>query len=331
MTDATQPATAVESLGESDLESAVESVFGGEVQEQREKALESKKEEAAEDQSDEPTPDDIPDEDEKTPDAGDAFEFVHNGQPVKLTREQTIEYARQGFDYTQKTQAVAELRRQSEAILQRAAAVEQMMPAVSQDLATIKALETQLRQYANVDWVGLASNDPLEYPRVRAQYDQLVQGYNAATQQFQQRANAVMQERQNIATYQLQQEAERLKQLVPEWSEPAKFQAGAQELRAYLLKQGAHPEAVDGLNDAFAVSIARKAMLYDKLKEQKESRAKQLRDSPPVVRPGARPPGDAGKVNFQKAQQAIRKAGREGKHNTQEKLLEGLLSRTFKI
>lgn len=334
MNDATQPATAVESLDEQGLESSLESLFGDQIHEQREKALETKRE-APEDQPDgDLTADDLPDDEEPGKEASEgdaAFEIVHNGQPVKLTREQTIEYARQGFDYTQKTQAVAEMRRASEAVLQRAAEVEQMMPLIAQDLAMVKAIEAQLQQFAGIDWVGLATNDPLEYPKVQAQYNKLMQGYQAATQQFQQKAQRVVQERQNIAAWQLQQEAQTLTRLVPEWSDPQKFQAGAAELRSYLLSQGANQAAVDGLSDALAVSIARKAMLYDKLKSQKDSRSKQLRDSPPVVRPGARPSADGGKVSFQKTVQAIKRAGREGRHLAQEKAMEGLLGKTFKL
>lgn len=327
MVDATQPATAVESLDTEALESTLGDIFGDN-EEGAEGSAKNVKE--AEGQSDEVSADDLPDDEPAPAGDADAFEIVHNGQPVKLTREQTVELARQGFDYTQKTQAVAEMRRQSEAILQRAAEVEQMMPVISRDLATIQALETQLRQYANVDWVGLASNDPLEYPKVKAQYDQLVQGYNAATQQFQQRAQSVMQERQNIAAHQLQWEAQRLTQLVPEWSEPAKFQAGAQELRSYLLHQGAHPSVIDGLSDALAVSIARKAMLYDKLRAQKDAKSKQLRGAPPVVKPGAVSPSSEGKAGFSKARQEFKRAGRAGQSRTQERILEGLLSKTFK-
>jgi hypothetical protein len=327
MVDATQPATAVESLDTEALESTLGDIFGDN-EEGAEGSAQNVKE--AEGQPDEVSADDLPDDEPAPAGDADAFEIVHNGQPVKLTREQTVELARQGFDYTQKTQAVAEMRRQSEAILQRAAEVEQIMPIISRDLATIQALETQLRQYANVDWVGLASNDPLEYPKVKAQYDQLVQGYNAATQQFQQRAQSVMQERQNIAAYQLQWEAQRLTQLVPEWSEPAKFQAGAQELRSYLLHQGAHPSVVDGLSDALSVSIARKAMLYDKLKAQKDAKSKQLRGAPPVVKPGAVSPSSEGKAGFVKARQDFKRAGRAGQSKTQERILEGLLSKTFK-
>lgn len=325
---ATTPATAVESVDADTVENALEGLFGdGEKQEDQQP------EQAQEGQADENgiEPGDIPDDDEAEPqpESASEFEIVHNGQQLKLPRDEVVKLAQQGFDYTQKTQALAERTRAAEAVLQRAAAVEQMMPALMQDLATVKALEAQLAQYAQVDWVGLATNDPLEYPKVRAQYDQIVGAYQRAGAQYQQRAGAVAAERSNLTAYQLQQEAAALRERIPEWRDPAKYEAGAQELRGYLINQGADPRDVDTLTSSLAVSIARKAMLYDKLRADKASRSKQVRNAPPVVKPGAAN-ADSGKTNFAKAKQEIRRMGQRGNNKAQEKLMEGLLSRVFK-
>lgn len=330
MTDSAQPATAAESLDEGTLTDTLGNLFG----DQSEPAPKAApKQEAETDQpEDELSPDDLPDEegDAPAPVTDAEFEIVHNGQTVKLSRDEMIENARKGFDYTAKTMAVAERARAAEAVLQRAAQIEQLIPHVAQDLAQVKAIEAQLAQYNRVDWVALATNDPLEYPKYRAQYDQLVNVYQVATQNYQQKANSIIAERQNLTAYQLQQEAQALRERIPEWRDPNKYQQGAQELRSYLINQGADPGEVDTLSSSLAVSIARKAMLYDKLVSQKSAKSKQLRDAAPVVRPGARPSSDAGKVGFAKAQSALRQAGRQGNHRAQERIMEGLLTRTFK-
>lgn len=323
----TTPATAVESVDADTVENALEGIFGdGEPQEEQQ-------EQAQEGQADENgvEPGDIPDDDENAPqpESASEFELVHNGQQLKLPRDEVVKLAQQGFDYTQKTQALAERARAAEAVLQRATAVEQMMPALMQDLATVQALGAQLAQYDRVDWVGLATNDPLEYPKVRAQYDQVVNAYQRANTQYQQRANAVATERSNLTAYQLQQEAAALRERIPEWRDPEKFQAGSQELRNYLINQGANPYDVDTLSSSLAVSIARKAMLYDKLRADKAAKSKQVRNAPPVVKPGAAN-ADSGKTNFAKAKQEIRRMGQRGQNKAQEKLMEGLLSRVFK-
>jgi hypothetical protein len=49
-----------------------------------------------------------------------------------------------------------------------------------------------------------------------------------------------------------------------------------------------------------------------------------------VVKPGAVSPSSEGKAGFTKARQEFKRAGRAGQSRTQERILEGLLSKTFK-
>jgi hypothetical protein len=217
-----------------------------------------------------------------------------------------------------------------ESYLQRAAEVEQMTPYVAQELATVKALETQLNQYAQVDWVRLATEDPLEYPKHRAQYDQLVQSYQAANGQLQQKASYVQQQRHALTQHRLQQESAKLVERIPEWRDPVKYQAGAQELTNHLIGRGADPSQVAALSDSLMVEIARESMMYRKLVAAKADRSKQVRSAPPVVRPGAAVPSEQGKANFQKVITQVAKLGRQGKHSAQQAAMEQILGRTFK-
>ena len=260
--------------------------------------------------TDELTPEDIPDETPVEQSAVDEFEIVHNGQQKKLTREETIKLAQQGFDYTQKTQQLAEARKAIEVNLQRSQEALQLAPQVAQELATVKALESQLAQYQKVDWVSLASNDPLEYPKHRAQYDTLVSAYQQAVGQFQQKAGALTQRQQELRAEVIRAEYPKLLEKIPEWKDPAKYEQGAKEVRAYLLAEGAEPEAVDGLTDAVAVAIARKAMMYDRLVKSKIEKVKLARTAPPVTRPGAtQGQGQARADQDQQLRGKLRKSG----------------------
>lgn len=233
-------------------------------------------------------PDDIPGDDAAAqPQSVEGFEIVHNGQQRKLSREETIRLAQQGFDYTQKTQNLAQMQRQVEANLARANEAMQLAPLVANDLAQVKAFEAQLSRFQQVDWVKLATDDPLEYPKYRAQYDQLNQAYQAARGQFQQRASELTQRQQALTRSRVEQELPKLLERIPEWRDPQKYQAGAAELRSWLVSEGADETVVDGLSDAVAISIAAKAMKYDKLVKAKAGKVKQLQTAPPVTRPGA--------------------------------------------
>ena len=243
--------------------------------------------EQPEGQADEPTPDDIPDETPPQPSAVDEFEIVHQGQQRKLTREETIRYAQQGFDYSQKMHAVGEAERNIAKRFEAVQQLEQMQNALAPDLAQVKAVESQLAQWQNINWVQLATDNPLEYPKYRAQYDQLMNAYQMAARQFQQKYQTVQVQKQQVVAQTLEQQRTKLLDLMPDWRDPAKYESGAKDVRDYLIRKGVAPDAVEQLSDAVAVSIAADAAAYDKLKRARSEKSKQLRTVPPVTRPGA--------------------------------------------
>jgi hypothetical protein len=327
VTDTANPSGA-ESLDESAAVAALGDAFSDQPAAPKQQAPEAPEVEAPEDTGDEPSVDDLDDEPAPPKDDAAEFEIVVGGKTEKLSRQELIERAQKGTDYTQKTMALADQYRQAQATMQRVQEMEQLAPLVAQDLATVRAFESQLKQYEGVDWVRLATEDPLEYPKHRAQYDRIVNGYQTAVGALQQRGGELQQRRQQVTQEALGREYQKVTQLIPEWSDPQKYQAGATELAQYLVKQGADPQAVASLSDATAVAIARKAMLYDKLREAKKS--KQLRSAPPVIKPGSNAPSDQGRTRDQRALGAIRAAGKQGNHSAQEKHLIGLLGKAFK-
>jgi ribosomal protein S9 len=234
------------------------------------------------------TPEDVPEEAAPAQPEGDVFKIVHNGQELTLTRADVIKNAQQGFDYTKKTQALAEKERLLSDRLQKAEMIDQIAPILAQDLGQVKALEGQLAKYQSVDWVRLATDDPLEYPKHRAQYDLLVQAYQGAVGQYNQKRQAVDHGLTQIRAEQLAQEEKRLPDLIPEWKDEAKRETGKKELFNYLTGLGADPALIGKkMDDALTVAIAYKAFKYDQLLKGKAEKSKLLQTAPPVVRPGA--------------------------------------------
>jgi DNA polymerase IIIc chi subunit len=265
-------------------------------------------------QSEELTADDLTDESEApAQSAGETvFEIVHNGQTHKIaSREEQIKYMQQGFDYTQKTQALAQDRAQVQEAIQRSQEMVQLAPMVAQDLATVKALESQLKQFQQVDWVQLATNDPLEYPKWRAQFDQLQHSYQGAVGQLQRNAGALHQHQAAIGHQTMQQETSKMSQVVPEWQDQARYQKEAPEIVQFLLSRGLPQEAVAALGrnpgDALLTGLARDAWLYNRLKADKAGKVKQLRNVPPVPKPGA--PSSAKSEQSLKARDVHKKIG----------------------
>lgn len=308
MVDATNPQAGVGQAAPS-VENRLAAFLSREEQEQAAPEPEQTQPEAAPEANPEPveaqasedglTPEDLPDDgQDPTPQSAEgSFEIVHNGTQHKLTREETIKLAQQGFDYTQKTQQVAAQTKALDAALQRTAELEQIAPMLAQEQAQVVAIKSQLDQYKDVDWVKLATEQPLDYPRYRAQYDLMVNAYNQGVHNLNQAANEVARRREEITATVLQQESQRLRELIPEWADPVKYKAGAQEVADYLVSEGVPREEVAGLNNAIAVKLARKAMLYDKLLKSKGEKAKLLQTAPPVSRPGVNPSRDAARAD----------------------------------
>ena len=261
--------------------------------------------------SDELTPDDL--EVEQTPVEQlevETFEIVHNGAPVKLTREELIANARQGFDYTKKTQAVAEQERIVQARLQKVEEIEQISPHLLNDLAQVRSLEAQLGQYRNIDLVQLATDDPMGYPKVQAQLHLLERAYQQAVNQYQQKDHAIKQHRSQLMADMLRQEESKLPEFVPEWKDESKRTAGKQEVAKYLQNYGMPVEnAGRYLDTAFALATVYKAAKYDQLVKAKGEKVKQLRTAPPVTKPGSASSGSAKADRAAEAMQRLRKTG----------------------
>lgn len=262
--------------------------------------------------SDEVTPDDLEAEAEPVEQpAVDAFEIVRDGAQVKLTREEAIAYARQGFDYTRKTQALAEQKRLVDAAYQSLSQVDQVRPYLQQQEGQVRALEAQLQPYQNVDWVRLANEDPIAYSQQRANFDVLRDAYARANHEYQQANGAVKQQLDAADKQRRFAEMQRLPEFVPEWKDTAKRQADEAEIvKHYAQNYGVPPEElVKHLPSALAQAIVFKAMKYDKLLRAKGEKVKQLRTAPPVTKPGSASSGSAKADRAAEAMQRLRKTG----------------------
>ena len=340
MPETTQAQAPVESAAlEANVESTLGALFGGQPEPERPKPQAAAEEVSAESPDGELTDADLPEEGEEDApkqEAGtdDAFEIVHNGQQVKLTRAELIANAQKGFDYDRKVQATTETHKAYQAGLQRLQELEQVQPMLAQEMAQVAALQMRLQddRYSDMELLKLAqSGDILEYQQREAERNLLRNQFQTTANQFQQKAQAVSQYRAQLQDVQLQQEAARLPEVIPQWKDPAKMQADKADISRYLQGLGIDMGQVGRyLDNAPAMKIVRDAMLYQRLSKLKADKSKQLRAAPPVVRPGTVAPSDPSRTVFAKAQQGIRQAGKQGNHHQQEKLMEGLLTRTFK-
>ena len=202
--------------------------------------------------------------------------------------------------------------------MQEIAQVEKQYKAQAQQLAQQQQQFLQLQQQAQQ--IGMTppeapskelfDRDPIGYMEAKIQYDEAAAKYNQHVQQVQQ----LQQQQQAMSAQQRQQflaqQAEILRQHLPEIADPEK----GDKLKAELVQTGAHygfSEAeIQGVADARYVRALNDAMKWRRLQQKKKDAVKGEQPKP-VVKAGAkRRANDGDAAARKKQQQKLRKSGR---------------------
>jgi hypothetical protein len=225
-------------------------------------------------------------QEDQEPETATLKELEIDGKKYKLPAELEPYILRQQ-DYTRKTMEVAEQRKAVEAEAMQA---RQFREQYSQGLGVIqKALQTMAPQPPDQ---AMLQDDPIEYMRQRELFQAHQQKLHAVAQE-QARVLQMSQQEQKKEFVRQQQEAiQRLPELIPAWKDPEKAKAEAPQLAKYLMDAGYTKEEVESASDPRAISLTRKAWLYDQLIARQKT-AKPV--ATPTVQPGASKPISQGK------------------------------------
>jgi hypothetical protein len=200
-----------------------------------------------------------------------------------------------------KLQEAAEQRKQFETAREQAVAQAQTHVQQLQHLS--QALHQQLlSEFPEVqspaDLAKLASEDPARFMQWQAKQIVLQQANQAIAAQ--QRQQQELQQ-QKIRDWAAEQD-KLIVQLVPEWKDKGKRDSELQAVKAYAVDQGMPAEHAEQPIAAWALNMARKAMLYDKAK--KAAPQAKVVNLPKVMKPGAAP--EAGEAERTRADQALK-------------------------
>lgn len=220
----------------------------------------------------------------------ETIELNWNGENKVFNKSEVVELAQKGYDYTQKTQQLAEQRKtleQQAQMLQYQAAVNEQL---SDQLAVIKSLDKQIAEYKAVDWQALAQQDPMQYLSANQTYQALKESRNEAVNEYQGKAQqmnyAIAQQREQH----LAREAQLMAEAIPELR-GEKAQETRTELRSYLASRGFNDNEIDGIIDHRMVKVAFEAAQYHKLKSAKPEVTKRIAEAPKIVK-GKKPAPD---------------------------------------
>lgn len=232
-------------------------------------------------------PDDVDPESEDGP-ADEAITVEIDGRAVQLTKEQVAEAyknAQQHADTARATSEATEARKQADAEAQKA---RETRDAYAQKLASDTAAEQRILADAATQLTDeLLESDPVAYMKLertlRERYTKLQQDQA----ELQQIAHARQQEHEQAAkAYDAEQHRAMLEKL-PEWKDPAKAKAEAQQIAAFLQTQGFSIEELGHLGDHRLVLLARKAMQLEQITSKAKQATEKVASLPPqVARPG---------------------------------------------
>jgi len=269
-------------------------------------------------------PDEEVEEEEQSQDEVPAIlKLKVNGEDVEKPLDEVVALAQQGLDYTQKTQQVAEQRKELEAYAESIKAQEQAFQEQMQlnnvlieDVAKITSLDQQLNQYANVNWQQLSDNDFVEAQKLFFTYNQLQQERSQLVSQFEAKKQQVVQKQTQLMSEKIAKGKEILAKEIPNWS-PETNQALLSTGKDY----GFSDAELNSIVDPRHVKVLHDAMQWRKL-QQNSTVKKKVSSAKPVVKPGSKDTKAEANSNHRQLREQLRKTG---KSDAAQKLIENML------
>ena len=269
-------------------------------------------------------PDEEVEEEEQSQDEVPAIlKLKVNGEDVEKPLDEVVALAQQGLDYTQKTQQVAEQRKELEAYAESIKAQEQAFQEQMQlnnvlieDVAKITSLDQQLNQYANVNWQQLSDNDFVEAQKLFFSYNQLQTERSQLVSQFEAKKQQVVQKQSQLMAEKIAKGKEVLAKEIPNWS-PETNQALLSTGKDY----GFSDAELNSIVDPRHVKVLHDAMQWRKL-QQNSVVKKKVSNAKPVVKPGSKDTKAEANSNHRQLRESLRKTG---KSDAAQKLIENML------
>ena len=256
-----------------------------EVEETEEEDVEFEAEEADDDT--EESEDDSEIEDEEVVEEEQTFTVKAAGEEKEVTLDELKKSYQLGSDYTKKTQEVAEQRK---VIDQEAKAIIEARKVRDEYAQRLKSVEEFLvgSNESKENLAELKENDPIGYAVKVAEMTEKkeqLQLLQAEQQRIAQQQNS--DRSANMQKY-VEQEAQKLAQSLPEFSDNTKGEQVRNEIRNYGKKVGFTDEELSSVYDSRHVLVLHKAAQYDKLMAGKAGVKKKVANAPKMVKGGAK-------------------------------------------
>jgi hypothetical protein len=235
--------------------------------------------------SDEDWQDEEPEqESESEPDDEPTYSVKVAGEEKELTLTELKTLAQQGADYTKKTQQVAEQRKALEAESVAIDQARQLRDAYAERLQAMEQLLSSPEQSENLEY--LKESDPIGYAVKVAELSQQKEQLQAIQAERYRIAEQQQAEQQHALQGYIAQQAARLAEVLPEYSDPVKGEKLRSELRSFAKDIGFSDQELSMVRDSRQVLALHKAMLYDKLQKSKPDVNKRVNEATKTIKSG---------------------------------------------
>ena len=226
-------------------------------------------------------------EDEEIVEEEQTFTVKAAGEEKEVTLDELKKSYQLGSDYTKKTQEVAEQRK---VIEQEAKAIIEARKVRDDYAQRLQAVEEFLvgSNDSPEDLTAMKENDPIGYAVKVAEMTEKKE----QLQQVQSERERLAQEQNAVRSDEMQkfvaQEAQKLTQSLPEFSDKAKGEQIRNEIRNYGKKVGFTDEELSQVYDSRHVLVLHKAAQWDKLQASKSGVKKKVAKAPKTMKGGAK-------------------------------------------
>jgi hypothetical protein len=150
------------------------------------------------------------------------------------------------------------------------------------------AMQMINHDFQKVDWNTLRASNPAEFAALQAEFQQRqgqVQQFLGQVQQYQAQAQHEQQQamQQNLAA-----ERKKLHAAIPEWRDPAAFEAALQKISQYARNLGFQDAELNQIYDHRYMRILNDAARYQELQAKAPQVLRKVRQAPPAAAPGSR-------------------------------------------
>ena len=260
----------------------VEEVEETEVEEETEPEVETTEEEVEEETEEESEV-----EEEEVVEEEQTFTIKAAGEEKEVTLDELKKSYQLGSDYTKKTQEVAEQRKVIEQEAKAIIEARQVRDDYAQKLQAVEQFLTGTNDKPE-DLAAMKENDPIGYAVKVAEMTEKKEQLQAV----QAEQKRIADQQQSDRTAQMQEfvanEAKKLAESLPEFSDKAKGEQLRSEIRNYGKKVGFTDEELSQVYDSRHVLVLHKASQWDKLQASKSGVKKKVAKAPKTIKSGAK-------------------------------------------